>query len=158
MDEIITTLKTLLAAAMGSTYTYVYGEVKVPSDTVLPLIEIIPVSTIINRLGTGELTDNEFTVRINYKNTLKKFVDNDTSVTTLAHMQDAVNVMEDRSSVTGQPDSDTILGTILDNIRISNYVDVGQDISIEYDINEYGDSWITVASLTFTAKKKTPIN
>lgn len=158
MDEIITTLQTLLASAMGSSYTYVYGELKVPNDTLFPLIEIIPVSTVVNRLGTGTLTDNEFTVKINYKNTLKKFIKNDTNVLTLAHVQDAVNVMEDRSATTGQPDSDTVLGTILDNIRVSNYVDICQDIAIEYDTRELDGSWIVIASLTFTAKKKTPIN
>jgi len=158
MDDILTEIKSLLTTALGSSYTYVYGEVKVPDDTLFPLIEIIPITTIFNRLGTGTLSDNEFEIKINYKNTLKKFIKGDTNVTTLAYLQDAVKVMEERDGTTGQPKAATILGTMLDNIRLTNNVDILQEFNIEYNINDFDGSWIAIASLTMTAKKKTPVN
>jgi hypothetical protein len=153
MDDIITSLQTALTTSMGSLYKIIYGEAKKPDETMFPLIEIIPVSTEFNRIGTGILSNCDFTIKVNYKNTLKKFLDQDTNQTIIKHIQDAVKIMEERKT-NGHPKSTTILGTLLDNISISGNVSISKDFSIDYTVNEYGGSWIVIASLTFTANQK----
>lgn len=157
MNSIITELKSALEAVFTD-YTVVYGEVLVPNDTLFPLIEVIPQTTLFNYNGTGQCSRNEFGVKIVYKNTLKKFVDNDTNISVIAHIQDAVNVMEERNATSGMPESNTILGVLLDNLKLNNKVDILQDFLIEYNINDYGESYVVQSSITFTAKAITPYN
>ena len=157
MDELITEIKTLLAAAFTN-FTVVYGKVLVPDDTIFPLIEIIPQSTNFNRLGTGGLSDNIFVLKIVYKNSLKKSITQNTNKTTIAHLQDLVKIMEERTAATLQPKSTTILGVLLDNITANNKADILREFNIEYDVTEYAGSWVVKAEMTFEALLKTPIS
>ena len=158
MDELITALKGLLEAALGSSYTVIYGQVKIPDDTMFPLVEIVPINTVFQIRGTGKLSQGDHIVQINYKNSLKNFVDSDTDQTIVKHIQDAVKVMEERDDTTHMPLSSTILGCLIDNMKISGVMEIPKNIEISYNINEYDGSWIINASLVFTGKKITPIN
>jgi hypothetical protein len=44
------------------------------------------------------MLDNTFTIQINVKNTLKKYLKENTNVDTIAHMQDLVKKIEDRNT------------------------------------------------------------
>lgn len=158
MDEIILALQSLLTTALGSSYTIIYGEVKTPNESLFPLIEVIPLETNFEGRGTGRLSSNQFTIQINYKNTLKKFVDSNTNQTVIKHIQDAVKIMEERDSSTKLPKSTTILGCLWDNLKISNKVDISRDFQISYNVNEYGGTWVVKASLVFNATQITPLN
>lgn len=91
MNEIILEIQNLLRTTLGSTYKkYYFWEIKVPNQAYLPFLEIIPITSRLSNRGTGGMMNNEFQVQINLKNTLKKYLKQDTNVETLEHVQDLV--------------------------------------------------------------------
>jgi hypothetical protein len=95
MNEIILAIQALLKTNLGNTYKkYYYGEVRVPNQSFLPFIEIIPVGSNLTNRGTGGMMNNEYKVQVNIKNTLKKYLKQDTKVEVLEHIQDLVEKME----------------------------------------------------------------
>lgn len=50
------------------------------------------------------MMNNEFQVQVNIKNTLKKYLKQDTNVETLEHIQDLVEKMEKRTNGNLDPD------------------------------------------------------
>lgn len=108
MNEIIIEIQTLLKTALTTTYKkYYIGEIRVPNQAYLPFIEIIPITSSLKNRGTGGMMNNEFQVQINIKNSLKKYLKQDTNVETLEHIQDLVEKMEKRTN--GNLDSNTIV-------------------------------------------------
>lgn len=55
------------------------------------------------------MVNNEYQVQINVKNTLKKYLKENTNVETLDHIQDLVQKMEGRDTDTGDLLSTTVL-------------------------------------------------
>lgn len=100
MNEVILAIIALLEAQFGSTYKkYYYGEVKVPNQSALPFLEVIPLTSRIANAGTGRLSANEYRIQVNIKTTLKKYLKENTNVTTIDHIQDLVEKAEDRDSL-----------------------------------------------------------
>lgn len=156
MDTIIEAIKTALALVFTN-YTIIHGEVLIPSDKMFPLIEIISQDTSFERLGTGSLSDNEFAIKIRYKNSVKKFVDENTQQTVVKHRQDAEKVMEERDTTSLQPKSTTILGVLLANMKLGGKSHSMNGFKIHYDVSSLNGSWITNADLTFNVLVKTPL-
>lgn len=156
MDDIIQGIQTVLNAALGSTYTgYIYGEVKVPNESMYPFIEIKPLSTEFILKGTGGLRDNLFTIDITVKNSIKKSFTDNTSKTVIAHIQDLIKKMEERDS-TGTPKSTTVLGAINNDLTLNNTSMVVGQFNISYDNIEYDGSYIVMATLRIVARLLTP--
>lgn len=151
MNEIITAIIALLRASLSGTYKkFYYGEIRVPNQAFLPFIEVVPVWTRIQNKWTGGLIANEYQVRVNIKNSLKKYLQQNTNVETLDHVQDLVEKMEWRTSY--NLDSDTILGILHNNLKLSNTAHIVWDWEITYDEIDLGESYITYASVMFTVR------
>lgn len=60
-------------------------------------MEVVPVGSKLANRGTGGMMNNEYQIRVNIKNTLKKYLAQDTNVETLEHVQDLVEKMEGRT-------------------------------------------------------------
>lgn len=151
MNEIITEIITLLRASLWSTYKkYYYWEIRVPNQAFLPFIEVVPVgSRIINR-WTGGMINNEFQIRVNIKNSLKKYLQQNTNVETLDHVQDLVEKMESRTN--WDINSNTILWVLHDNLKLSWKANIIDNWEITYDEIDLWESYITYASVLFTVK------
>lgn len=63
------------------------------------------------------MINNEYQVRVNIKSSLKKYLQQNTNVETLDHVQDLVEKMESRTS--GDIDSDTVLGVLHNNLTLT---------------------------------------
>lgn len=151
MNEIITSIITLLRASLSGTYKkFYYWEVRVPNQAFLPFIEVVPVWTRIQNKWTGGLMTNEFQVRVNIKNSLKKYLQQNTNVETLDHVQDLVEKMEWRTN--SNLDNDTILWILHNNLQLSWNANIIGDWEITYDEIDLGESYITYASVLFTVK------
>ncbi len=151
MNEVITEIITLLRASLWSTYKkYYFWEIRVPNQAFLPFIEVVPVgSRIVNR-WTGGTINNEFQIRVNIKNSLKKYLQQNTNVETLDHVQDLVEKMESRTN--WNINSNTILWVLHDNLRLSWNADIIDNWEITYDEIDLWESYITYASVLFTVK------
>jgi len=159
MDDIIIALKALLAAAMGTTYTYYYGENKVPADADLPLIEVIPVGTSMEVSGTGGQRRFEHTIHIGVKLRLQDYVQENTNVTTVAHVQDLVKIMEERNS-NGTLKSATILGVLSENLQLSPTAKIAKITNkhdVSYDVTPaQGGKWLIHARLELSILQLIP--
>lgn len=152
MNDVIETIISLLRTTLSTTYKkYYYGEIRVPNQAFLPFIEVIPVWSRITNRGTGWMIDNEYTIQINIKNTLKKYLQQNTNVETLDHVQDLVQKMEDRE-INWDLKSTTILGILHDNLKLSNKANINWDWQVSYNEIDLGESYITLASVVFTVK------
>lgn len=159
MDGIILALQSLLSAALTTTYKkYFYGENRVPAQSHFPFIEIIPLRTNIEVRGTGQMKQNTFTIKINIKDSLKKELTSNTDKIIVGFQQTMVKRMEERSS-DGVPLATTVLGVLSKDdpdLTLNSTVHINNDWEIDYSLSELGESWITIASITFTAKLLTP--
>lgn len=153
MKEICQTLRTLIATALGSSYTVVYGYVKLPAESDLPLISIIPVRTEDSIRGTGGLRKAIYTITIKATVSIKKYVST-TSGTQIEHANALVEIMEDRNA-DRTAKSTSILGVIQANPSISNYVNIANISDIDYQEND-PQSYLTSATLTLTAEELIP--
>lgn len=93
---------------------------------------------------------NEYQIRVNIKHSLKSYLKENTNVEVLDHVQDLVEKMEARTS--GDVNSNTVLGVLHDNLKLSNTVNIVGDWEISYDEIDLGESYITYASVLFTVK------
>ena len=59
--------------------------------------------------------------------------------------------MEDRET-NGDLKSSCVLGVLHDNLKLSDKANINGDWNITYDEIEYGESYITVATVLFTIK------
>ena len=152
MNEVIEAIQTLLSNALWSTYKkYYYWEIKVPNQKNLPFIEIMPLwSNIINR-GTWWMADNTFNIQITVKNTLKKYLKQNTNVNTVAHIQDLIKKIEDRNA-DGTIKSGTVLWVLHNNLQLSDTVHINDDWVITYDEIDLWESYITFATIVFSGK------
>jgi hypothetical protein len=153
MDDVILALRTLLLSGLtADLYKKVYyGPNLVPAKSELPCVEVIPVSTTVENLGTNSMR-NEYTIQITTKDILKNHVTEDTDKSILSHVQTIVKRMEERDA-NAKPKSTTILGVLHDNRKISNTVHINQIGNIEYNTEEFNGSWIISASIIITALK-----
>lgn len=99
------------------------------------------------------MVNNEYQVRVNIKNSLKKYLQQNTNVETLDHVQDLVQKMEARTG--GNINSDSILWVLHDNLQLSGNSHIVWDWEISYDEIDLGESYITYASILFTVKRHT---
>jgi len=159
MDDIILALQSLLSTALSTTYKkYFYGENRVPAQAHFPFIEIVPLSTSVNVRGTGQMRNNEFAIQINIKDSLKAELTSATDKSIVAFYQRMVKRMEERDS-DGVPKAATVLGVLSrdqSDLKLNSKVHINNDWEIEYGLSELGDSWITTATITFTASLLTP--
>ncbi len=152
MNEIIEAIQTLLSAELWSTYKkYYYGEIKVPNQSFLPFIEIIPLSSNITNRGTWWMLDNTFNIQITVKNTLKNHLKQNTNVDTISHIQDLVQKIEDRNA-DWTIKSSTVLWVLHDNLKLSNTVHINDDWVVTYDEIDLWESYITFATIVFSGK------
>ena len=152
MNEVIEAIRSLLESQLWSTYKkYYYWDIKVPNQAMLPFVEVVPGVTNINNRGTWRMSDNEFVIQVRVKNTLKKYLKENTDVEVLEHTQDLVKKMEDRDSDMNIK-SATILWVLMDNLNLNNKVHINDNWNIVYDEIDLWDSYIVFASVTFTAK------
>lgn len=154
MNEIILEIISLLRTTLGATYKkYYFWEIRVPNQAYLPFIEVVPVWSRITNRGTWWMINNEYQVRVNIKSSLKKYLQQNTNVETLDHVQDLVEKMESRTS--GDIDSDTVLGVLHNNLTLTGNAHIVWDWEITYDEIDLGESYITYASILFTVKRHT---
>jgi len=116
----------------------------------MPFIEVIPIQSNINNRWTGKMTDNTFWVQINLKNTLKKYLKENTNVEIIAHIQDLVKKVEERNTNWSFKNS-TILWVLQDNLQLNNSANINWNWNVNYDeIDLWQGSYVTYASITFT--------
>jgi len=152
MNEVIETIQTLLSTTLWSTYKkYYYGEIKVPNQKMMPFIEIIPLSSNITNRGTWWMLDNTFQIQVTIKSTLKKYLQENTNVNTIAHMQDLVKKMEDRNA-DWTIKSSTVLWVLHDNLQLNSKVQINDDWNITYDDIDLWESYIVFAAVVFSGK------
>ncbi len=152
MNEIINTIRTLLSTTLTTTYKkYYYWEIRVPSQSIMPFIEVIPISTTITNRGTWWMTNNEYQIWVSIKNTLKKYLAQNTDTEILAHVEDLVKKMEDRETNWDLKDA-TVLGVLHNNLKLSDKANIMWDWNITYDEIDLWESYITVATVIFTVK------
>lgn len=152
MNEVIEAIVTLLQTKLGNTYKkYYYWEIKVPNQSFMPFIEVIPLNSDIVNRGTWWMLDNTFQIQVTIKNSLKKYLKQNTNVETLDHIQDLVKKMEDRNS-DWTIKSNTVLWVLHDNLKLNATVHINGDWSIVYDEIDLWESYITFASIVFSWK------
>ena len=78
------------------------------------------------------MVNNVFQVQVTIKNTLKKYLKENTNVEVLDHIQDLVLKMEDRNT-DGTIKSDTVLGVLHDNLKLNEKACIIDDFNITYD-------------------------
>jgi hypothetical protein len=154
MKEICEALQSLIATALGSTYTVVYGYNKIPSDADLPLVTIMPVTTEYLLRGTGGLREANYTITITATVSIKKYLEENTNRTTVSHLDALVALMEDRQA-DRTPVSASILGVIQANLTLSNTVSVAKISTINYQENN-PQSYLISATLTLNATEILP--
>lgn len=95
MNEIVEAVRTLLRENLGASFKkYYYGEIRVPSQSMMPFIEVVPMGSNLRNRGTGGMMENEFQVVVTVKNTLKKYLNQSGQSETLEHVKDLVEMME----------------------------------------------------------------
>lgn len=152
MNDVLEAIQTLLSTTLGSIYKkYYYWEIKVPNQKFMPFIEIMPLTSEIQNRWTWGMLDNNFTVQVTVKNTLKKYLKNNTDVDTIDHIQDLVKKVEDRNT-DWTLKSNTVLWVLHDNLKLNDKVHINWDWNIVYDDIELWESYITFASITFSCK------
>lgn len=137
MDDIITAIITLLQKNLGAQYKkYFYGEVRVPEQVYFPFIEVIPMSSKITNRGTGGMTNGEYSIILQIKSSLKKYMGGTKGNEKLDHIQDMVKRIENRND-NGTIKSDTILGVLHDNLQLviseTRRADIVGDWDISYE-------------------------
>ena len=132
MNEVIEAIRNLLKTSLGSYYKkFYYGEIRVPNSAMLPFIEVIPVGSKVTNRGTGGMINNEYSIQINVKSTLKKYLSQKTSDEILEHLKDLVERIEGRND-DGNLESNTILGVLHDNLQLSSTANINGDWDISY--------------------------
>lgn len=120
-----------------------------------PFLEVVPLSSKIDNLGTGAMTDNEFRIAITLKTTLKSYLATSTAER-MKHIQDLVKRMEERNS-DGTIKSSTILGVLHDNLQLEvngvKYGNINGDWEVNYEESDLGESYLLYATVTFTVKR-----
>lgn len=137
MDDIITAIITLLQQNLGAQYKkYFYGEVRVPEQVYFPFIEVIPMNSKITNRGTGGMTNGEYSIILQIKSSLKKYVGGKKGNEKIDHIQDMVKRIENRND-NGTIKSDTILGVLHDNLKLviseTRRADIVGDWDISYE-------------------------
>lgn len=156
MDDIILQIKALLEAGLTSAFKkYFYGENKVPEESIMPFIEVIPTRTSMVTRGTGGLRDNEYSVTVNIKDDLKHHLTANTDKDIISGQQFMVKKMEERDA-NGVPLSATVLGILNENLQLNTKAHIIDNWEISYDTSPFGGSYILIASITFSVKKITP--
>jgi hypothetical protein len=156
MNEVIESIISLLRTTLWSTYKkYFYGEVHIANKAYMPYIEVVPMGTRAKNRGTWWMMDNEYQVRVTIKHSLKSYLKENTNVEIIDHVQDLVEKMEGRTS--WNVDSNTVLGVLHDNLKLSDTAHINGDWEISYDEIELEDrqSYIVYASVLFTVKRLT---
>ncbi len=152
MNEVIEAIRALLKSTLGGAYKkYYYGEVHIPNQSFLPFVEVVPMSSRIDNRGTGGMMDNQYTIQVNVKSTLTKYLRENTNTETIEHVKDLVKQIEERDS-NGNVLSTTILGVLHDNLQLSNTANINGNWDISYDSLDLGDSYITIAKISFTVR------
>lgn len=155
MNEVILAIIALLQAQFTTQYKkYFYGEVKVPNQSMMPFLEVIPLGSRIDNRGTGRLSTNEYRIQVNIKSSLKKYLKENTAVSTIDHIQDLVLKAEDRDTL-GNVETATVLGVLQNNLQLSSTAHIVGQWEIRYDEIELRESYITVASISFVVQKIT---
>lgn len=151
MNEVIESIIELLRDTLWNTYKkYYYWEIRVPNQSYMPFLEVMPIGTRVKNRGTWGMVDNEYQVRVNIKTTLKKYVQPNTNTETLEHVQDVVNKMEGRTN--WNINSDSILWVLHNNLQLSWNANIVGDWEITYDEIDLGESYIVYASILFSVK------
>jgi len=152
MNEIIEAIRTLLQNTLWGKYKkYYYWEIRVPNQAFLPFIEVVPIWTNITNRWTWWMMNNEYSIWITIKNTLKKYLKQNTNVEALEHVQDLIEKMEWRNDNWDLKD-DTILWILHNNLQLSTNANINWDWNISYDELDLWDSYITFATVLFTVK------
>jgi len=154
MHNAIQAIITLLTASLtANTYKYIYyGPNLVPALAELPCVEVIPISESMTNRGTQTMM-NELTIRIVVKDSLKKFVTNDTNKSTVAHVETFIKRIGERDSAKGRPDAATILGILHDNRQLTNTVHINDIGTVNYSFDKTQDgSYIIQADVEVTAQ------
>lgn len=152
MNEVITSIQSLLSSTLWSTYKkYYYGEIKVPNQAMMPFVEVVPITSNITNRGTWGMLNNEFTIQVNVKTTLKKYLQQNTNVTKLSHIEDLVKKIEERNA-DWTIKSDTVLWVLHDNLQLNSKVHINDDWVVTYDEIDLWESYLVFASIVFSWK------
>jgi hypothetical protein len=148
MDDIITKIIDLLKVQLTTTYKkYYYGENVIPEQALFPFIEVIPNSTSISNRGTGGTKDNQFSVTIRIKDTIKNFINANTNQEKHSAMQAMVKRMEERTNNTFKNTS--VLYVLANNLQLGGQANINDNWEISYDVLPLNGSYIIIASVTF---------
>ncbi len=148
MDDIISEIITLLQTQFGSEYKkYFYGENIIPEQAIFPFLEVVPESTSVNNRGTGGTKNNQFSVKIKIKDTIKNFLNHDTNQTQHEAMQKTVQRMEERDG--GNFKSTSVLYVLANNLKLGGKANISDDWKISYDSLPFNGSYIIMSSVTF---------
>jgi len=155
MNELIENLITLLSAKFTTTFkSYNYGLIVSPGDKSLPMVSVIPVSTVVSNSGTVN-DKNLFTVKVVILASLKQYLNNVSGEgTTLDALQALVEWVEDRES-TGEVKDKSVIGVIRQNITASGAVLYNNEINVDYeDYLDEPEFPKVKATVTFTAESR----
>lgn len=156
MNDVLAAISSLLSTALTTTYKkYFIGRNKVAAYSHMPCIEIIPLGTEVVNKTTGGGEESTYTIQVNIISSLKKHLQDNRDVTTVESTETMVDRMEERES-NGTPKSATVLGVLSENLGLSNSVTINGDWGINYEESDLGESWLLIASLTFSATHLTP--
>lgn len=152
MNEVINAIRELLRTQFGTTYKKYYNaEIKVPNLAEMPFIEVIKDTTTITNRWTGWMHNDEFNIIINIKTNLKKYLKMNTDIEILDYSSDLAEKVEGRDSNMNIK-NDTIIWVLLDNLKLSNKVDIVWDFNITYDEMDLWESYIVYATINLKAK------
>lgn len=152
MNEVINSIRDLLKAQFGSTYKKYYNaEIRVPNLAEMPFIEVIKDNTLITNRWTGWMHSDEFNIIITVKSSLKKYLKQNTNIEILDYSSDLAEKVEGRDSNMDIKDN-TIIWVILNNLKLSNKVNIVWDFNILYDEMDLWDSYLVYAKINLKAK------
>lgn len=152
MNEVLEKLRTLITAALGSTYTVIEGYVTDYSTATMPLIEIQPVRTLFMVKGRA-LYEDEFEIDIRASVNLKDYYSNTTTKTAKNSMKAVVDIFENRDT-DRSPLANTILGTIIANLSLEGLVGVVNNYQIDYTYVE--NVKVAQATMRIVVRRQVP--
>lgn len=166
MDNIIEALRQLLETTFGTTYTYMYGRVRVPGQQDLPMICIDPIYTVQGNAGTGDdAFVYRFTVELVLIVSLKDYVDTTPDdLEVKQHKKDLVVKMEERDITDRTLTTNSILRAINEDLKfgatsqLKQWVDYMESAEISYNegAQQSPGSWVVPAVLRMVFVQRTP--
>ena len=163
MDNAITQLLALFQAACGARFKkYYYGKILKPNALFSPFVSVFPVSSSYNGAGSNGIggtlsqTFRENIIKIQVVLNVKDYLTKQDK-STIESIKELVQYIEKITAGNTMPDSNTIIGVILNNPTIGGSVDNISSISpVQYDEDLIDESYFVYATITIATKEILP--